>query len=278
MVEEADLPGVAALLTEGFRSQRRRAFWDRALARLARHPAPDGFPRFGYLLEHGADVVGVLLLIFTCLETGPEPVVRCSVSSWHVRPAYQPYAALLVTRALRHREATYVNLTAVPHTFPILEAQGYARYCQGQFVAVPLLRQRLGPLRAVRYRPDLPSPGLSEAERQLLADHAGDGCVSLVGIDAGRHTPFVFAPRRKYGLVGLAMLAYCRDVAEVARFAGPLGRALAARGFLLVAMDADAEVPGLAGVYRPNKPKFFRGPHRPRPGDMAYSERTMFGS
>jgi hypothetical protein len=32
------------------------------------------------------------------------------------------------------------------------------------------------------------------------------------------------------------------------------------------------------GWYSPERPKYFRGPHRPRLGDLAYTERTMFGS
>jgi hypothetical protein len=74
------------------------------------------------------------------------------------------------------------------------------------------------------------------------------------------------------------ILAYCRDVPEFVRFAGPLGRFLLARGYPLVSIDADAAIPGLIGYHDAMKPKYYRGAHKPRLGDTSYTERTMFGS
>jgi hypothetical protein len=51
---------------------------------------------------------------------------------------------MLVSRALRHKDVTYVNVSPAPHTRPIIEAQGFARYCDGIFVAVPMLTDLLG--------------------------------------------------------------------------------------------------------------------------------------
>ena len=65
---------------------------------------------------------------------------RCNLSSWYVDPAFRAYATLLVSHALSHRDVTYLNVSAAPHTWPIIEAQGFARYCDGIFVAVPLLQ------------------------------------------------------------------------------------------------------------------------------------------
>ena len=73
-------------------------------------------------------------------------------------------------------------------------------------------------------------------------------------------------------------LIYCRDVQDFVRFAGPLGRYLALRGRSLVIVDSNAPIAGLAGVFRPGRmPKYFRGPERPRLGDLAFTEHAMLG-
>ena len=272
-ITAADLDGVAGLLAIGFQDQRDRAFWDGAVARLAAHSAPEGYPQYGYLLEASDTIVGVILQIFHRHADGR---VRCNMSSWWVRPEYRTYGGLLISRALRH-PATYTNITPAPHTTAILEAQGYQRYCRGRMVALAWLSRGAGGARVRRFDPG--SPGqLSPAEATILRDHAGYGCISLVCEADGQCHPFVFAPRRRARVVGLAVLTYCRDEADFARFAGPLGRALARRGFLLTVVDADAAIPGLVGRYSGNRPKYFRGPDRPRIGDCAYTERALFGS
>jgi hypothetical protein len=162
---------------------------------------------------------------------------------------------------------------------PILEAQGFKRFCEGRLTAFPLLSKRRDDAAVVAFSPDMtPGADLPAADIALLRAHQADGCICLVGIAGGRRSPFVLAPRRKYGLVTLALLGYCRDVAEFVRFAAPIGRYLAWRGILMVLVDANGPIEGLVGYYTPTKPKYFRGPHRPRLGDLAYSERTMFGS
>ena len=84
---------------------------------------------------------------------------------------------------------------------------------------------------------DLPS-----FEIDLLLTHAKYGCMSLTCSSAdGRH-PFVFLPLRKAGVVPYAYLAYCRDLEEFVRFAGPLGRFLARRGFPLVVLDSNGPI------------------------------------
>jgi len=90
---------VADLLARGFPA-RPRKYWTSALARLAARGAPDGCPRFGYLLEADGAPVGVLLLIFA--ESGG--AVRCNVSSWYVEPAYD------YTFGYRHDQAVGVSI------------------------------------------------------------------------------------------------------------------------------------------------------------------------
>lgn len=282
-----DRDAVAALLTEGFVAQRRRAFWDRALHRLSTRPVPSGLPRFGYLLEAGGTIVGVLLLIFAeAPGRSGARVLRCNVSSWYLRPEYRAFGTMLVSRALRHRQATYTNVTPAPATEAILRAQGYVKYCEGRFLSLPILSRAAGRVpagtRILRVRPGTPddwfADGLLPGEAELLRSHAAWGCLCLVceAPDGGRQ-PFVFGLRTKAGVVRLALLLYCRDAVEWVRCAAPLGRALARQGCLLAVHDADRPVPGLVGRFLGANPKYFRGADRPHLGDVAYSERAVFG-
>ena len=73
-----------------------------------------------------------------------------------------------------------------------------------------------------------------------------------------------------------ALLAYCRSVDDFVEAAGPIGRFLARRGMPLVFIDANGPIAGLSGRFVEWGPKFYRGPHAPSHGDIAYTERVMF--
>lgn len=276
-IAEGDIDGVVNLLTRGFRT-RRRDFWVRAFRRLAEHQAPCGFPRYGYLLESAGTPVGVLVLLFASMIVDGEERVRCNVSSWYVEPEFRSYATMLVSRALKHKQVTYINVTPGPHTLPILEAQGYVRYCEGRFIAVPALSAHSEHACVEVVAPDIRAGAdLSLPEIKLLRAHAKYGCISLICSAADGNHPFVFAVRRKFGLLPFAQLVYSRDLDEFVRFAGVLGRFLARRGIFLAVVDSNGPVAGLVGWYGGPQPKYFKGPHKPRLGDLAYSERAMFG-
>jgi hypothetical protein len=49
----SDIDAVVDLLDRGF-PVRGRAYWARALARLAKHESPAGFPQYGYVLDCAA--------------------------------------------------------------------------------------------------------------------------------------------------------------------------------------------------------------------------------
>ena len=50
------------------------------------------------------------------------------------------------------------------------------------------------------------------------------------------------------------------------------------RGRPLLIIDANGPMPGLVGKYFDQKmPRYFRGPQRPRLGDLAYTEIAMLG-
>jgi hypothetical protein len=276
-IEDGDTAGVVNLLTRGFR-ERSRDFWVRAIHRLAEHPTPPGFPKYGYLLESEGNPVGVLFLIFSSVLAKGQTRIRCNVSSWYVASEFRSYATMLVSQALKHSDVTYYNITPAVHTLPILEAQGYQRFCSGRFVTVPVLCRASFGARVRAVLPDI-SPGgdLQSHEIELLLTHANYGCISVTCSSANYRCPFVFAPRWKFGVLPFAHLVYCRDLQDFVRFAGPLGRFLARRGIFLVVLDSNDPIRGLIGAYSKAIPKYFKGPDRPRLGDLAYSERAMFG-
>jgi hypothetical protein len=276
-IEEGDAPAVAELLTRGF-PNRNRQFWYNALDQLARREPPPDLPKYGYLLQTDGELVGAILLICSTVRMGGSFVPRCNLSSWYVEPTFRAYAPLLVSQALRHKDATYLNVSAAPHTWPTIEAQGFSRYSEGLFVCLPALSA--GPDDKVEVIEGREQPPLSTDafEHEVVVQHAEHGCISVWCITADAAYPFVFRPRLVKGFVPCAQLIYCRDMADFARFAGPLGRYLALRGRAVVIVDANGPIPGLIGVFRRgSKPKYFRGPQRPRLGDLAYTEYAILG-
>jgi hypothetical protein len=275
-INEADFVGLTDLLTRGFRI-RSRNYWRRAFAQLASHPTPAGLPRYGYLLECDGRPVGVILLIFSSIPERNGSTIRCNLSSWYVEPQFRSHAALLIAKAIKHQNVTYVNISPALHTRPIIEAQGFSRYGNGQFVSVPALSSRPDGDRArvlgLHELPDGPAE-----DRALLLDHRTYGCISLWCATADRAYPFVFVPRWLKGVIPVAQLIYCPDIDDFVRFARPIGRYLARRGRPLVIIDSNGPIAGLAGKYFDGRaPKYFKGIATPRLGNLAYTEAVMFG-
>ncbi len=277
-IADADFDAVAALLARGF-PRNDRQFWQRALAQLARREPPAGLPKYGYLLESGGATVGALLMICSAMSSGDKLFYRCNLSSWYVEPEFRSYAPLLVTRALANKEATYLNVSPAPHTWPIIEAQGFSRYCDGVFVTVPLLKGMFaGSDVRVFGAQSRPDADFDPADQEILKQHAELGCISLWCATSERAYPFVFRPRRARKVVPCAQLIYCRDEADFVRFAGPIGSTLARRGIFFAVVDANGPIPRLIGVFRRGRmPKYFKGPQRPRLGDLAYTEYAVIG-
>jgi hypothetical protein len=275
-IADGDLDGLADLLKRGFGSRRTHAFWRHALACLRARAVPAEMPRYGYLLENDGVAVGAILLIFATTPGSGD--IRANVSSWYVEPAFRSYAPLLVSQALKLKQITYLNISAVRHTWPILEAQGYHRYGNGVLVALPALRRagdRAMRVLAANVEPDAPHEPF---ERDLLVEHEGYGCIGFWCVTPERAYPFVFRPRVVKSIIPCAQLIYCADVADVVRFAGLIGRYLAWRGRPFVVIDANGPIEGLTGRYfADTMPKFYRGPVRPRLGDLAYTETALFG-
>jgi hypothetical protein len=281
-ISEADLDSVADLLTRGFVG-RSRQYWMQGLRRQAARDVPNGYPRFGYMLDNGGTAVGVLLLIYTSSDDRGEATIRCNLSSWYVDPAFRNYAALLTKIAQRHNEVTYLNISAATWTWPIIEAQGFRPYCSGLFFSIPALSPVTRGMTVETIAPDVNAvEGLSGTEVELLTRHARYGCLSLVcRTPTGGPFPFILLPmriRRGWIAPPAMHLIYCRDPAEFVECAGAIGRALIRHGKISVLLDANGPTAGLRGIFsRARGRKYFKGPRPPRLADLTDTELVLYG-
>jgi hypothetical protein len=280
-ISAPDIGDVIELLTRGYHAMgfpaSIRHYWAHGLERLSEYAPPEGFPKYGYVLESSNKIVGAVLTIFSKVPAGNERVTRCNIAGIYVDPAFKTFAALLHAHAIRRKDVTYLNLPG-PLVRPLVEAQGFKRYSNGQFVALPLLNLKSSApqARVVAADAKLDVP-VDPIERDLLLEHARYGCISLWCTTATEAVPFVFLRLKVQGIVPGARLVYCRSVEDFVRFARPIGRYLALRGSPVVIIDSNGPIPGLVGRYfEGRRPKYFKGPVRPRLGDLAYTHLSIF--
>lgn len=281
-IEGNDIEAVVALLTRGF-PERTPAYWHRGFVLQGRAHVPPGYPHYGYLIENNGRPVGAVLLLCSPGRPDDGQNVRCNISSWYVEPAFRCYASMLVAVTTpRKAGTTYVNISPAPYTWPIIEAQGFICHCRGQFFAIPALNQPV-PRTALCHVTAQAAPKLRlpVSEQRLLFNHAEYGCVSVCLTESdGTAHPFVFLPfRLPIGFVRVPCmhLIYCRDISDFVRFSGNIGRFLLRFHALLVAVDANGPIRGLMGLHRGKSRMYFKGPQAPRLGDLAYTERVVFG-
>ncbi|HWZ41056.1 MAG TPA: acyl-CoA acyltransferase [Bradyrhizobium sp.] len=280
-ISEADLGRVADLLTRGF-AGRSRDYWMQGLRRQAARKVPQGYPRFGYMLDHEGLPVGALLLLYTLRPCDGELAIHCNLSSWYVEPAFRNYAPMLTKIAQRHNEVTYFNISPATWTWPIIEAQGFRAYCKGLFFSFPLLTRPAPGMTVETVSSEATEiDGLEASDVELLTRHAAYGCLSLVCRTAGKVMPFVLLPMRiRRGWISppAMQLIYCRDVADYVTCAGAIGRYLLWHGMVSVFLDANGPVEGVSGFYTEKRGrKYFKGPHRPRLADLSDSELVLYG-
>jgi hypothetical protein len=281
-ISETDIDAIADLLTLGF-AGRSREYWMQGLRRQAAREIPNGYPRFGYLLDSDGSAVGVLLLLYTSRINGEETTIYCNLSSWYVDPAFRNYAPLLTKIAQKNKEVTYLNISPATWTWPIIEAQGFNPYCSGLFFSIPAL-SRVKPGTAIEtISPDTRAlEGLPQTDVELLTRHARYGCLSLACRTAtGGPFPFILLPmriRRGWIAPPAMQLIYCRDIAEYVQCAGAIGRLLIRHGKLSVILDSNGPVADLTGIYSEARGrKYFKGPHAPRLADLTDTELVLYG-
>jgi len=280
-IGEADLQSVADLLARGF-PRRPRDYWLSGLNRQTTRAVPQGYPRYGYLLEHDGIAVGVLLLIYTDRGGASHPQIWCNLSSWYVEPAFRNYATMLTRIAQRLPEVTYVNISAARRTWPIVEAQGFRLYCKGIFLSIPSISRAGVDARIEHVTTDARAlDGLPSDEAGLLVRHARYGCLSVVVRSEHGAIPLVLQDVRvRQGRLPLPLmqLIYCRDVSDYVACAGAIGRFLLRRGRLSVMIDANGPVSGLIGMYTDRRGrKYLKGPQPARLGDLSDTELPLYG-
>jgi len=261
-IAESDLDGLADMLTRGFPHSRRET-WMRGFARWKQLPVIEGVPRYGYVLDGGFGPVGVILLI-SSLRGGQ---IVSNLSSWYVEPQWRVHSTLLVSLATKLKHVTYLNASPAPHTWRTLQAQGFTPYNFGRSAVFAL------PGRGAVS--DTISDDLPEA--QLLRDHRAMGLTVLTVTKDGSTSPFVFQPRRlDKPPVKMMDVLFCRGTDDLKRCAPALARHFLPRG--VMGFLIDGRVDGLFSRYVEGKePRYYKGPWRPTLGDLAYTEKVLFG-
>lgn len=276
-IAASDLAAVAELLCNGF-AGRSAASIRLGLERLSGRQPPAGAQRYGYCLDTGQRLVGAVLLIASERPIDGRPAVFCNVASWYVMPDYRAYAQLLISIALRNREFTYLNVSPAPRTWPIVENQGYSRYCRGLFFTLAALK-RPRPDTSIEPFDSQRHAGIAQAE--MLRWHQQWGCDVLVARRGESLSGFVFR-RFRIRSGRLAMPAmfviHAADRDELIAFAGNIGRHFLKSAAPILIMDADGPVPGLIGAFTDRRGrKYYKGPNRPKLCDLAATEFAIFG-
>lgn len=279
-IADSDIEAIADLLTRGF-VHRSRDYWMRGLRRQATRSLPPDIPRYGYLLENQGVPVGCLLLIYSRKILDGEMTTCCNVSSWYVDSAFRNYAAMFASMTQKRKDVTYFNVTPAQSTWPILEAQGFKRYCSGLHFSMPALsRRERGWVEKIT--PDTRSiTDLPDADFEMLKLNAEYDNVSLVCHTSEGAHPFAFLPlRKRRGIIPMPamQLGYCRSIQDYIRCAGMLGRYLLYRGKPVIIINANAPVAGLLGIYSEKYGrKYFKGTHRPSLDDLTETELAIYG-
>jgi hypothetical protein len=245
---------------------------------MAARVVPDGMPHFGYCLDTGNHLVGLILLVASVRTVNGAPALFSNVASWYVKPEYRAYAQLLVSIALRNKDVTYTNVTPAPHTWSIVENQGYSQYCSGLYFAPAILKR---PAKSVQIEAFDPMRHAQLPNAALLARHQAWGCSSVVVQEEGLQSGYVF--RRfnvRSGKLPLpAMFAlHAPDQGQLVRIAGNLARHFLSVAAPFLVMDANGPIPGLHGHFTAIRGrKYFKGPNRPPLCDLADTEYAIFG-
>jgi hypothetical protein len=261
-IAETDLDGLADMLVRGF-PRSRRDYWTAGFARWKYLPVIEGVPRYGYVLDGGLGPVGVILLLSS--QRGEQ--IISNLSSWYVEPQWRTHSTLLISLATKLKHVTYLNASPAPHTWRTLQAQGFTPYNFGRSAVFALPGRGMV---SENIPDDLP-------EAQLLRDHREMGWVSLTVEKDGIVSPFVFKPRRlEKPPVPMMDVMFCRGPEDFRRCAPALAKYFLPRGFAGFLIDGDS--PGLLSHYAEGKePRYFKGPCRPILGDLAYTEKVLFG-
>jgi hypothetical protein len=252
-VTGVDLGHGVDLLCEGF-PERRRAWWEKGLARLDNSGLNGavGVP-LGFFLMEGAERVGVALTPAS-LRHGPDGAVRrmINLSSWYIRPEHRWRAPMMLRGLIADPDATYTDFTPTEPVRKLLLAFGFRPVSEGVTIrALATLGLRAaGGVRVRDLRPEdvfaAPAPGAD-----LVRTHRDWGCEPLVLESGGRVSLVVW---RRIALRGLpaADILYADDLALLEEGAGALARHLLFRGVMFLVSEARGEASRASRHFRPH--------------------------
>jgi hypothetical protein len=272
-ITDADLEAVRELLVEGFPG-RSGGYWKKGFTQLGALPRVDGFPRYGYLVDADHAPQGVLLTITS--DRGVEGV-RTSLSSWYVREKYRNLALVLFRHALQLKDTTFVNPSPSDRVVPIIKAFGFEPYTAGLLMLDLRAAMRGRWARgAVRRLGTGDLAELSEREGRIAEEHLRMGC-ELLHLESDARAGLLIH-RRKWIRRSLpCSQVIFADPGLMIEVAGPVMRALAARGSLLALCDVDRTLEPSIGRVFPRGIRYFKGAAPPPVGDLSYSELAVFG-
>jgi hypothetical protein len=273
-----DIETTINLLCEGFPTKP-RSHWAAAFDIIGAGVTSGRMQRYGYMLESDGLAVGVLLVIVSSVHRDGITTIRSNGSAWYVKSDFRAYAHILVAKWLNSPSDSYLNVFPAEHTLRMLEAQGFVRFTNGISLSTPAIILPTGRVRILHAgqfaEAELPIP---DEDHELLMDHFRAGCTALWCETRDGGYPFVFRRRLIKSRLPCAQLIYCRDLEDLARLAGPVGRYLLRLGQPVVLAATNGPIPGIPGVYFDGKyPMYVRGKTVPKPGDLAYTEAGLFG-
>ncbi len=270
-----DLDAVGQLLARGF-PERSLDYWRQGLEVLRDRPAIADTPRYGFMIEDGGQVHGVLLTLY--VPGRPNGAQRCHLSSLYVDPDYRHLALHLDRASTRDKTTTYVNISPAEHTRKFIAALGYVSLNEDTVLALPWLSAPRPGVRVAAYTP-ADDARLTAGEARLAADHLALGCHVLVAADGAGASVFVFQNKPLPGVKkGAVHVIYTPSMERLVHLTGPLGRALLPRGIAAWKLDAAAVPRGLVGrAFTGRSARWAKGPNPPGPNDLSYSELVIFG-
>jgi hypothetical protein len=256
-----------------------RRYLAAVLNQLRRRQVPAGFPKYGLLLQSADEIVGAILLIFSENYVDGATTIHCHVTSWYVKPEFRPYASIFYLRALKYKNVTYLNISARPKTWKVIEAQGFKRYSSGQVIALTLANMFMPnkgkPFEVFLFTPDLNLP-MDPREIRLLADHASYGCTTICCKVGDEAYPFVFQRQMLKKYVPVVQLIYCRRLEDLATCIAPLSRVLLKLGVMAIRADTNGPIKGVIGPFiKDLEPRWYKGGLAPPLSNLAYTQNVF---
>lgn len=264
-----DFDAIATLLTEGF-PRRSPAYWQAALAALAKRPPVDDLPEFGMLVEIEGEIEGILLTL--SFKRGDQRY--CNLSSWYVRPDHRRNSIFLMKRVMRSKDTVYLDLSPAPAVKDTIRKLGFQPYSGGTFFLSPfqLFTPGQGQVTALH-------PGTEvdfDAQGGTVAQHLEQGCCGFLVQDDQGVMPALYRIKWLKNYLPAARFVY-GDPIRIMRQAGPLMRALAKRRIPFALIDAPENTSPKAGRLMPDREVRFAHGTPPPVGDLLDSEISVFG-